>query len=347
MSHLARLLCLLALVITPVGAMAQTPGEPSAGVLDQTLIDPDYNSDLDAPAQVLTTPETYVPRLNASPAQAPAAGQTRQLTLEARLVEGGAPLTEGLIWRVFSTVPDGSGELPLVSVAEGGTARLKIPPGDYLVHAAFGHAGATKRVTITSEDHAESVVLNAGGLELDSVVGQELPIPPEKLNFEVLQDDEGGELVTVIPNAAPRHVLRLSAGKYHVVSRYGNVNSVVRADIEVEAGKLTQAVMRHSAAEITLKLVSAEGGEALANTSWSVTTQDATEVNESVGAFPSLILAAGTYTAIAKHQDQIYSRDFTVEPGLAHDVEVRLTDLVQPEIGPAPRPAAGGEPMEP
>ncbi len=134
------------------------------------------------------------------------------------------------------------------------------------------------------------------------MVGDDRPIPPGQLTFEVLQPDETGELVTVVPNAAPGRILRLSAGKYHVISRYGNVNAVVRADIEVQAGKLTEAVMRHTGAEVTLKLVSEEGGEAIANTSWTVTTQDGLTVNESVGAFPSLILAAGNYTAVAKHQ---------------------------------------------
>ncbi len=163
----------------------------------------------------------------------------------------------------------------------------------------------------------------------------------------MLQADESGELVTVVPNAAPGRVLRLSAGTYHVVSRYGSVNAIVRADIEVQAGKLTEAVMRHTGAEVTLKLVAEEGGEALANTSWTVTTQDGIKVHETIGAFPSIILAAGTYTAVAQHQGEIYSRDFTVEPGLERDIEVRLSDLVQPETGPVVPPGAGGEPMEP
>jgi hypothetical protein len=121
----------------------------------------------------------------------------------------------------------------------------------------------------------------------------------------------------------------------------------VRADIQVEAGKLTEAVMRHTGAEVTLKLVSVEGGEALANTSWTVTTQDGLGVHRSVGAFPSIVLAAGNYTAVAQHQDRIYSRDFTVEAGLARDIEVRLSDIVQPEVGPPATPGSGGPPMEP
>jgi len=41
-----------------------------------------------------------------------------------------------------------------------------------------------------------------------------------------------------------------------------------------------------------------------------------------VGAFPSVVLAVGQYTAIAKHEGKSYEHDFTVEPGLTRDIEV-------------------------
>ena len=59
-------------------------------------------------------------------------------------------------------------------------------------------------------------------------------------------------------------------GNYHIVSNYGDTNAVVRSDIRVQAGKLTDATVNHRAALITLKLVNERGGEALANTGWSV-----------------------------------------------------------------------------
>lgn len=268
-------------------------------------------------------------------------GRRHSLVLEARLVEGGPPLTEGIIWRVFAAQPDADGELPLVLETQpGGTADVRLPSGDYLVHAAFGRAGATKRVTIADDGQMESLVLNAGGLILDSEVGEGNAVPRDRLSFEIMQENEGGDLLTVVPQASAGRLIRLSAGTYHVVSRYGNVNSVVRADIEVEAGKMTEAIMRHTGAEVTLKLVSEEGGEALANTSWAVTTQDGLTVHESIGAFPSIVLAAGGYTAIAKHQGEIYSRDFAVEAGVDRDIEVRLADLVRPETGTLVRPEA-------
>jgi hypothetical protein len=74
----------------------------------------------------------------------------------------------------------------------------------------------------------------------------------------------------------------------------------------------------------TLKLVSDRGGEARADTSWSVVTPAGESVVESVGAFPSVVLSEGEYTAIAKHQNTIYERDFTVEAGVNRDIEVLI-----------------------
>ena len=58
----------------------------------------------------------------------------------------------------------------------------------------------------------------------------------------------------------------------------------------------------------------------------AITVQDTRRVHRVLPAFPSVVLAAGDYTAIAKHGDQIFERNFTVEPGLNRDVEVLLSE---------------------
>jgi hypothetical protein len=344
MRPILRILSALLALAFAAPAVAQQNAEPSGDIFAPGLVAPNLDFRLDTPAQALTAPAPYGP---GTTAPLPA-GRRYNLVLEARLVNAGPMLTHGVTWRVFDARPGENGDLPLVlETHPGGTTTVELPSGDYFVHAAFGRAGATKRVSVLDDDQMESLVLNAGGLKLDSVVGEEdRPVPPGRLSFEILQENENGDLLTVVPNASAGNVIPLSAGSYHVVSRYGNVNAVVRADIEVEPGKLTEAMMRHTGAEVTLKLVSEEGGEALANTSWTVTTQDGNTIHESIGAFPSIVLASGSYTAIARHQDDIYSRDFAVETGVDRDIEVRLSDLVRPETGTMVRPEAGGPPIE-
>lgn len=323
-----RSMLLVALLAGP--AAAQQTNSPSEDLFGPGLVAP--SADFEVPAESFAAPVPYTQGA-VSPSELPA-GPRHDLVLEARLVEEGDPLAEGVVWRVFGARTQADDRLPLLAEAEGGSTVVKLPAGDYLVHAAFGSAGATKRITVADDDQMESLVLDAGGLKLDAIVGNDRPIAAHDVAFEVMRSDESGDMVTVVPNAQPGHVLRLSAGNYHVISRYGGVNAIVRADIEVEPGKLTEAVMRHTGAAVTLKLVSAEGGEAIANTSWAVTTQDGTTLHESIGAFPSIILAAGSYTAVATHQNRNYSRDFTVEAGRNRDIEVRLSDLAQPEPAP-------------
>ena len=236
------------------------------------------------------------------------------------------PLESGVIWRVFADDAGADGKMRLVGEADGGPVTLKLKPGEYFVHAAFGRAGLTRRVTISEMPRGETIVLNAGGIRLTALAGEDRVIAPEEVRFDIYAPDDSGSdgRVTVMENAPATAIIGLSAGIYHVVCRYGDANAVVRADIRVEPGKLTEATVYQQAARVTLKLVEGRGGEALANTSWSVVTPAGESVVESVGAFPSVVLSAGEYTAIATHEDKIFEQDFTVEAGLNRDVEVLL-----------------------
>lgn len=248
-------------------------------------------------------------------------------TLDARMTEDGPIIQSGVVWRVFAAKPEGAdNNMRMVGEAEGGPVTLKLRPGDYIVHAAYGRAGITQKINVTEYPSAQTLTLNAGGMRLAALTGKDQPLPPEEVRFDIYASDEIGaaERILVMKNAPSSRVVSLNAGIYHVVCKYGDANAIVRADIRIESGKLTEAAVYQKAARMTLKLVEVHGGEALANTEWAVVTPAGEPVIESVGAFPSVVLAAGEYTAIAKHGDRIFERTFTVEPGLNRDVEVLL-----------------------
>jgi hypothetical protein len=272
----------------------------------------------------LTLPMPFAPPI--PPSEAIRAGAS-ELILEARLAKDSPPLTHGVTWRIFTAQPAADGALPLVATSMGGTTSFQLPGGTYYVHAAYGRAGAVKRVDMRGKPLLEPISLDAGGLRLTAVIGEDTPADPDDVTFEIFKDVEAGERVRLVDDAKEDPVLRLNAGTYHVVSRYGTVNAIVRADIQVTPGKLTEATIRHKGAEVTLKLVENAGGEALANTQWTVLTPAGDILHESVGAFPSIILAEGSYTAFARHSGQNYNRDFDVEAGIDRDVEVLLSDL--------------------
>ncbi len=255
----------------------------------------------------------------------PAVGS--ELVLSAKLTEDGKPLRSGVVWRVFGEKPGPDGKLPMVAQANGGTAQIRLQPGVYLVHCGFGYAGRTDRIEVGKGIRDVGFVLNAGGLKLQATASEDRPLKSDDLSFDVysMQTDERGERKPVALNVPPGDLLRLTADTYYVVSHYGSVNAQTHADVEVKAGKLSEVTLYQKAAEVTLKLVGEAGGEAIADTKWSILTPGGDIVTEGVGAFPSFILAAGGYTVIAKHDDQVFQREFDVESGLDAEVEVLAT----------------------
>lgn len=245
-------------------------------------------------------------------------------TLEAKLSADGDVIPGGIVWRVFSERPAPGGKLPLVRQETGGTVHVQLKPGAYLVHAAFGRAGTVKHILVTGDGGSETLVLNAGGLKLDATLAKDQPLPANLVDFQIFEGDgaTSDEKKPLVPHVKAGQIVRLNAGTYHVISHYGEANAIVRADIRVEAGKLTEAAMTQQAARITLKLVADAGGEALANTAWSVTTPGGDSVFDITGAFPDVVLAVGEYTAVAKHDGKIHERTFKVEPGVNREIEV-------------------------
>ncbi len=301
-------------------------GEP-ADAANAELIDEGSSGDgLDADG--VPDPSTIIDQANAP---GPDPGPPRDIrpgsfTLEARLTLDGPALTDGVHWRIFGDQPGSDGKLPLLGEANGGVIYIRLDPGVYFIHAGLGRAGLARRLEVKEQTGGAVFVLNAGGMRLLAVNGKDVPLHSGEVSFDIYAPDEGGSdaRYLLIPNAPPGHVLGLTAGIYHVVSHYGDANAVVRADIRVEAGKLTEATVFQRAARLTLKLVEAHGGEALADTAWSVVTTGGESIIESVGAFPTVVLAAGDYTAVAKHDGRTFETNFKVEPAVNRDIEVLL-----------------------
>lgn len=284
---------LAALVALPLPALAQAPG---------------------------AAPSAATPAPAASSAIGSRAGQA-MLTLGAQFSADRKPIRSGLVWRVLVETADGT---PPRIVARSGDAEpaFALEPGVYLLHAAYGFASGTKRVTLGPQGLNDKISISAGALSLAGSIG-ETPIPAAQLTFSVfvpLQGNSEGRLV--VGSAKAGELIRLPEGTYHIVSTYGDSNAIQRADVRVESGKVTEATLHHRAALVTLKLVAGPGGEAFAGTAFSVLTPGGDVIREAIGAFPQVILAEGDYVLIARQEGQVFSRDFKVEAGRDRDIEV-------------------------
>ncbi|WP_084539942.1 hypothetical protein [Azorhizobium doebereinerae] len=254
--------------------------------------------------------------------QAPAGKIT--LGVFARFGAEGAPVPRGLTWRVFADTPEASGAFPLVAESAEAAPVFFLNPGGYIVHLSYGYATLAQRVVLGATSRREVFVLPAGGLRLQADVDNKA-ITNQKVSFDIFEGSFLQGRTSTQPyyrGALANEVVLLPEGTYHVVSSYGDANAVVRADVTVQAGKLTDATVHHRAAQITLKLVKEPGGEAQADTQWSIITPGGDTIKESIGAFPSFILTEGDYVAIARNDGKVVSRDFKVEAGKDKDVEV-------------------------
>lgn len=297
-----RALALLAVLLAPALASAQIPApRPDDPPGAHTPGDP--------------------PELQPAPQQPAAPGTLARLSLGAQFANDRKPIRSGLNWRILAETADGSAPR-IVARSSSANPSFTLPPGSYIVHAAYGFASGTKRINLGPQGLNDQVAISAGALTLAGSIG-DTPIPAGQLSFQVfvpLQGNSEGRLVT--GDAKAGDLIRLPEGTYHVVSTYGDSNAIQRADVRIETGKVTDATLHHRAAKVTLKLVAAPGGEAFAGTAFSVLTPGGDVIREAIGAFPQVILAEGDYVLIARQEGQVYSRDFKVESGVDRDIEV-------------------------
>jgi hypothetical protein len=76
------------------------------------------------------------------------AAEKQRVTLTAQITENGMNIPDGLVWRVFDTRTDASGELALVNKSEDATATFELVPGEYVVHVAYGRAQASETIEV-------------------------------------------------------------------------------------------------------------------------------------------------------------------------------------------------------
>ena len=261
----------------------------------------------------------------ATEALAAVAAEKQKVTLSAQITENGMNIPEGLVWRVFDTRTDASGELALAAKSEDATAVFELVPGEYVVHVAYGRAQASQTLEVAEGGASKSIVLDAGAMRLNASVTGEVAIPINLLRFDIYTAGDASERTLVAQNLAANDIVTLNAGTYHVISYFGGINAVVRADLRVEPGQLTDATLYHRASQVTFKLVTEAGGEAVADVDWTVKTSDGETVFSDIGAFPATVLAEGDYLVLAKRGETVYNREFEIQPGKGREIEVLTT----------------------
>jgi len=312
-----------AIVLLTAPAFAQTSAPVRSLLPSQsTMTATPLTSGVGSPGATIVSPNPLAPAPFAQAEPAVPAGRVA-LAVAARFGRDAPLISGGIIWRVYAAKPDATGMFPLVKEDHAAAPTFVLPPGNYVVDASLGLASAAKAVQLRAETVREVFDIPAGGIRLEGRVG-DVRIPTGQISFEIYTGSQfsTAERRRIAQNVMSGDVVLLPSGTYNIVSNYGDGNSVVRSDVNVEAGKLIDIVVTHRAAVITLKLVNNAGGEALANTQWTVLTPGGDVIKESIGAFPRFVLAEGDYHVIARNEAKTYQRDFKVITGVDREVEV-------------------------
>ena len=319
-------------------APAQTPPPNAVSEAQQPAIDsqpeppPDAENAGETAVRKSAPPSRTAAVEPKSPAQSNAVQNWRPVpvTLKALVSEGGPRLQSGLTWRVYeskTSLPNA--KYKLVSTHREAMPTAALLPGEYLVNAAYGLSNLTKKIKVESgRSIEETFVLNTGGLKFAAVLPSGDALSGSAVRYDILSDeaDQFGNRKMVLRNAKPGTVIRLNAGAYHIECLYGDANATVKADVTVEPGKITEATLKQTGAKTTFKLVQSLGGEALADTKWTILTSAGDVVKENAGALPTHILAPGSYAVIADHAGLNYTRTFSIGSGEAKQVEVVVDD---------------------
>jgi hypothetical protein len=283
---------------------------------------PSWQTQTNPPGNAPAANTTVIPRSSTVPKVG--SGGSIQVSLAAFLTEESQAIQQGLVWRVFREKSGSDGKNILVSTLRDASPTLRLEAGAYLVNVALGRANLTRRITVSGDSLQERFVLNAGGLRVIPVLLKGEAANEKAVSYDVQSDerDQHGQRIKIVTGAKAGVVLRLNAGIYSIVSTYGDANAVARADVTVEAGKLAEVTLTHAAAKVTFKLVTRRGGDAIADTQWSLATSQGEHIRDSSGALPTHFLAPGTYIVGARHAGRLYRQEFNVKSGDSAFVEV-------------------------
>jgi hypothetical protein len=325
---LAAVVLTAAVLAGPDIASAQQLAPPSGGVpAPSTFGTPRTlpQSQSLAPAYGTSSPMLPMPILSApATLPVPGAGSAQQATLSltARFGREAAMITSGLIWRIYPARPEANGTFRPVREEKIANPAIPLPAGDYVVHVSCGLVSVARMVHVKDMTR-EVFELPAGGIKLEGRVG-DVKIQPGGITFDIFQGSqfEPTSKTPLAQGVQTGDVVVVPEGSYYFVSNYGDTNAVVRSDIRVQTGKLTEVTVSHRAALITLKLVGARGGDPIANTNWTVITPGGDVIKESTGIFPRIVLAEGEYRAIARNEGHTYEQDFKVVTGVDGEIEV-------------------------
>lgn len=235
-----------------------------------------------------------------------------KLTAEMRQI--GRPVE----WSVYKVENIDQALWKQVTAVRASEPTIKLPPGRYLVRARYGYVTASKMIDVTKGKLVDATfVLNAGGLRiLSHLVFVDTPSGMAATHFIYTGDaDENGMRQLIAKSDVQGDIIRLNAGKYRVISRLGDANSVVSTDVEVNPGVLTAVEINHKAGVLTLQVDDSSGQSSSTTANMVVFDANGKLVTRVRGGKTTTILAPGRYTVSVERAGKKVTKDVNIRIG--------------------------------
>ena len=254
-----------------------------------------------------------------------------QVTINATMGQGGAPLTDPVTWTVTKLDKNGKPEKKPTITQTGAVLQTKLKPGQYQVLAKANSLTAKQTFTVGESAVTRTITLGTAEVSIKMITSKgRKPVKDEvewKLLTYVKGEPDKGEQIEVIK--APTATFKVPAGGYVIRATYKGV----KADLVVplQAGQ---------AYEYTLNLYAGFGeGAAYSgkkkiaqDVSWQVVREKKNEkgeyelVTEETGPAPKIMLREGKYLLIARYGNMWGSEKLNITAGEVKSVKITLKE---------------------
>ena len=258
-----------------------------------------------------------------------AAPKLQGIKLKAKLTAEMRPISRPVEWSVYKVENSDQTLWKQVGAVRAAEPTMKLDPGQYLVRARYGHVTASKMIEVKSRKQSDiTFVLNAGGLRiLSHLIFVDAPRGKQATHFIYTGDaDENGMRQLIAKSHIQGDVIALNAGRYRVISRLGEANSVVSTDVTVSPGVLTAVEVNHKAGVLSLKVDNDADAESSpkAKTNLVVFDDDGNLVARARGESVQTILAPGRYSITVERAGKKVTEDFDIRIGESKAIELNL-----------------------
>ena len=249
------------------------------------------------------------------------------LGLVAKLASDSPPLEANIKWEIYNFKKSSDGNRSQILTSEVAQPTLPLSPGKYIVRAVFGISSTAKVVTISPAQITDATfILNTGGIRVKPLlIAGEPPAGKLSQQWIFLNPPTGSTSSAQLIATAndPNEIHQLSAGIYELISRFGTANAVVKTNVTISPGLLTEVEISHKAGIVQFKLLKKRrGGEELTGASWKLFDDEGNEVARDFAAASGEIIAPGRYKVTALYNDNTYTKMFNIKPGRKKLIEV-------------------------